>query len=194
MKIKTEVRGGDNVARRLKEIQEKLTKKRVLVGLPAGLGNYEDGTPIVVIGAVQEFGAKMNHPGGTSYGYKTEQDAINGKVKFLKKGQGYMELGVTGPHVIDVPERSFLRVPLRQKSKEISKDFRILSARVINDEITVNSMLEQIGFKAVRYCQDAIKAGINPPNAASTIRQKGSAKPLIDSGELVGSITHVIEG
>ncbi|MGA9617028.1 MAG: hypothetical protein WBR09_07650, partial [Serratia proteamaculans] len=82
MKFNTEVRGGEKLAKKLKQIQDRLTsKKRVLVGLPAGSGNYEDGAPIVVIGAVQEFGS------------------ADGRV----------------------PERSFLRVPLRQNQDNIKK-------------------------------------------------------------------------
>ncbi|ARD61146.1 hypothetical protein Y71_14910 [Kosakonia radicincitans DSM 16656] len=154
MKINAEVHGGNKIARKLKQIQDRLTaKRRVLVGLPAGSGNYEDGAPLVVIGAVQEFGS------------------ANGLI----------------------PERSFLRVPLRQNQDNIKKGFRALSGKVARGEITAFQMLDQIGARAAGYCQDAISAGIEPANAPSTIARKGSATPLIDTGTLRQAITHVVE-
>lgn len=58
MKLRTEVRGGNKIAQKLRQIQARvMAKRRVLVGIPAGAGVYEDGVPIAVIGAVQEFGS-----------------------------------------------------------------------------------------------------------------------------------------
>lgn len=41
-----------------------------------------------------------------------------------------------------------------------------------------------------------ILSNVPPPNATSTIRQKGSSKTLVDTGEMVGHVTHrqTIEG
>ncbi|MGP2977758.1 hypothetical protein ACTVLL_11495 [Serratia nevei] len=154
MKINAEVRGGEKLAKKLKQIQDRVTsKKRVLVGLPAGSGNYEEGAPIVVIGAVQEFGS------------------ADGRV----------------------PERSFLRVPLRQNQDNIKKGFAALSRKVVKGEISAFQMLDQMGARAVGYCQEAIETGISPANAPSTIKRKGSATPLIDKGILKNKITHVVE-
>lgn len=154
MKMNTEVRGGEKLAKKLKQIQDRLTrKKRVLVGLPAGSGNYEDGAPIVVIGAVQEFGS------------------ADGRI----------------------PERSFLRVPLRQNVDNIKKGFAALSGQVSRGDISAFQMLDQMGARAVGYCQEAIETGIAPANAPSTIKRKGSATPLIDKGILKNAITYVVE-
>ncbi|RTQ01294.1 hypothetical protein EKN38_13040 [Enterobacter sp. WCHEn045836] len=194
MKINTEVRGGEKLAKKLKEIQDRLTsKKRVLIGLPAGSGVYEDGTPIAVIGATHEFGGEINHPGGTSYGYATEEDARAGNVRFLPSGKGVMQLGVTGPHKIVIPERSFLRVPLRQNVDNIKKGFSSLAGMVSRGEISAFQMLDQMGARAAGYCKEAIETGIAPPNARSTVRRKGSATPLIHTGHLKNAITHVVE-
>ncbi len=54
----------------------------VAVGLPAGkVGNktHDDGTSIIGIGAAHEFGAEIDHPGGTGY------MATAGKATFSKK-------------------------------------------------------------------------------------------------------------
>jgi hypothetical protein len=194
MKINTKVTGGDNLAHALEQLKEKVARSQVLVGLPESTGNYGDGTPIVVIGAVQEFGGNVNHPGGTSYGYKTEDDAKEGNVRFLAKGSGFMELGKTKPHVIKIPERSFLRVPLRSAQKVFANIFKRLLPKVLSGELTEHAMLSQVGMKAVAISQEAIASGIPPPNAPSTIRQKGGkSTPLVDTGVLKSSITYVIK-
>ncbi|MCC8385312.1 hypothetical protein GPY51_21940 [Photorhabdus laumondii subsp. laumondii] len=193
MKLNAEVRGGNKLAQKLRQIHDRVTsKRRVLVGLPAGSGE-QDGTPLVVIGAVNEFGATIQHPGGTSYGYKDEKSARDGKVRFLKNGQGLLQMGVTGPHTINIPERSFLRVPIRQNQDNIKKAFRLLTGQVARGDITAFQMLDQIGAKVAGYCKEAISAGIEPANAKSTVKAKGSSTPLIDDGILRAAITHVVE-
>lgn len=154
MKLNAEVRGGSQLEKKLRQYVDRLTtKRRVLVGIPEGKGKYEDGAPIAVIAAVQEFGS------------------ADGRV----------------------PERSFLRVPLRQNQENISRAFRSLTGRVARGEITLIQMLDQIGARAAGYCIEAIEAGIEPANAESTIKAKGSATPLVNHGRLKGSITHVVE-
>ena len=88
-----------------------------------------------------------------------------------------------------IPERSFLRVPLRQKEPEIRQTFKMLMPQVVDRQITVMQMFDQIGARAAGFSQEAIAAGIAPANAPSTIAKKGSATPLIDSGNMRQSIT-----
>ncbi len=92
MKLQTSVSGGDRLGARLRQIREDFEKNRsVLVGVPAGTGSYEDGAPIAVIAAVQEFGSA---------------DGV-------------------------VPERSFLRVPLRQNVEDFRAIWRALIPKVV---------------------------------------------------------------
>ncbi|ROL60071.1 hypothetical protein D9V86_09880 [Bacteroidetes/Chlorobi group bacterium ChocPot_Mid] len=58
--------------------------------------------------AIHQFGGIINHPGGTEYGFMTKADASKGKILFLKKGSGYMVLGTTKPHKIEIPARPYL--------------------------------------------------------------------------------------
>lgn len=188
MKLNAEVRGGNKLAKKIQQRLERLTtKRRVLIGIPEGAGKYEDGTPLAVIGAVHEFGAEINHPGGTGY------MATGGKATFTSKDFMGPVSGFTAAHKITIPERSFLRVPLRQNQDNISKAFRALTGKVARGEITLIQMLDQIGARAAGYCIEAIENGIAPPNADSTIKAKGSSTPLVDQGRMKGSITHVVE-
>lgn len=193
MRITSRVRGGQGISRRFRELQERLSdKKRVYVGLPKGSPKTKDGQSIIEIGAIHEFGGTINHPGGTKYGYRTKKDAEDGKVRFLKDGQGYMVLGETKPHKITIPQRSFLREPLQAKKKEIANLFKRLLPKVARGEITMDQALNQVGSFAVRISQEAINSGIAPANAPSTLARKRSSKPLTDTGHLKNSITYEV--
>jgi len=58
MKPTVSVSGGDRIVQRVRELRDRLDRKNaVLVGVPKGSGNYEDGTKMAVIAAVQEYGS-----------------------------------------------------------------------------------------------------------------------------------------
>jgi hypothetical protein len=155
MKPTTEVKGGQRLEQRLRQMRERLAGSGgVYVGVPASAGQYEDGESLAVIGAVQEFGS------------------ADGRI----------------------PERSFLRVPLRANVET----YRAILARGLADVAEGNAslyqVLSQVGARAAGDSQQAIAQGIQPANAQSTIERKGSSKPLVDTGRLRQSITYVVEG
>jgi phage gpG-like protein len=92
-----------------------------------------------------------------------------------------------------IPERSFLRVPLRQNAEGFKKAFQAMIPKVVDGEMTMHQVMSQLGARAVAVSQEAISDGIEPANAESTIARKGSSKPLIDTGALRQSITFVVE-
>lgn len=195
--IKAEVRtaGKDSVTRALLKLSSRLAKgkTKVLVGVPSGSGKSEDGTTMVMIAAVNEFGARIKHPGGTSYGYKTKQDAENGKVSFLESGTGFMELGKTGPHEIVIPARPFLHPAITENSAAFRRLAELRMRDIILGKIEMDVLLKQMGELGVSFTKEKIDSIQSPPNAESTKRKKKSSKPLIDTGNLRASITYLIE-
>lgn len=154
MNVTTNVSGGDRMGQRILELQKRLQKNSaVYVGLPKGAGSYEDGTPIAVIGAVQEFGSADGH----------------------------------------IPERSFLRVPLRANVALFNKIMRELLPQVVDGQMTMRQLMESVGARGAAVSQEAISAGIAPANAPSTIARKGSSTPLVDTGFMRQQITYVVE-
>jgi hypothetical protein len=93
-----------------------------------------------------------------------------------------------------IPERSFLRVPLRANQAEFATVFRNQLPLVAQGELTLLQLMEQLGARAVSVSQGAISEGIQPANDPATVRQKGSSTPLVDTGRLRQSITYVVEG
>ena len=155
MKPTTQVSGGQRIGQKIKAMQDRLrSNSGVYVGIPSGAGQYEDGTPLAVIGAVHEFGSANGH----------------------------------------IPERSFLRVPLRSNQAIFGKIMGNGLRDVVDGTSSMRSLMDQIGARAAAVSQEAIAAGISPPNSPSTVKSKGSSTPLVDTGRLRQSITWAVEG
>jgi hypothetical protein len=114
--------------------------------------------------------------------------------------------------------RSFVRSTFEAKRQEYVQNLRLLVKKVYEGKMDIGRALGIIGVKMSFDMQRKIKAGIPPPNAASTLRRKlgikgkgdsaveklavteakalynkaGTAKPLIDTGQLVNSITYEV--
>lgn len=173
-----------------KALRELMTDKFVTVGIHEDAGNVEsDDLTMAGLGAVHEFGADINHPGGTSYGYASKAASDRNEVRFLKSGQGYMELGVTSPHVIKIPARPWLNPGVASGNDE----YLNIIATTMADGGTPEQALNKVGVVAVGKVQKYMTDLRSPPNAASTIEKKGSSNPLIDSGAMRQSVTYKID-
>lgn len=92
----------------------------------------------------------------------------------------------------NIPPRSFLRMPLETKAKELVS---VLDSKLVSDNISQGNLevaLELLGIKAEAIVQEAFESGGFgkwAANSPDTIAQKGSASPLIDTGELRKSIS-----
>lgn len=162
----------------------------VTIGIHEDTGQHEsDGITNASLGATLHFGAEIDHPGGTDYGYASEADAEKGAVRFLKSGQGYAVLGTTGPHKINIPARPWLDVGVAEGSKEYLK----LIADGIESGESVKTILNQVGLVGVGFAQEFMTKLKTPANAPATISRKGSSNPLIDSGAMKQSVNYKVE-
>lgn len=99
-----------------------------------------------------------------------------------------------GTHTI--PERSFMRSTFDEDKAQLG-EIKDREARAIMDgKKTVEESLALIGLYHAGRIQAKIHSHPPPANAPETIARKGSSGTLIDSGQLVQSITHteVIKG
>lgn len=163
----------------------------VNVGIIAndGAQKVDNDLTLAELASVQEFGMIINHPGGTSFGFKTKAAMERGEVRFLKKGKGVLELGITGPHEIVIPSRPFIRQTFDENEANLSRLVERMEDEILAGRITRKKALTQIGQTHQNQIQKAMNTpGKFEPNAPSTIRKKGSAQPLKDKGRLVQSI------
>lgn len=101
-----------------------------------------------------------------------------------------IDLGRDGSIVI--PERSYLRSTFdNEKSNIINKCDKLLE-KVISLELSVDVFFQVIGEYMVGLVQTTLTDLRDPPLSQSTIDQKGSSNPLIDTGRLRDSITYKV--
>lgn len=98
------------------------------------------------------------------------------------------EFGTRDGHV---PERSFIRSAFDKNREAYVELMGRLAAKVYSNEMTVEEMLRVLGLKMEADIRKGVTLGegIPPPNAPSTIAAKGSSRPLIDTGRMLGSVT-----
>jgi len=163
------------------------TRPSVKIGVMSGKP-LEDDPNITLAGlaAVHEFGAKINHPGGTPY------MVTSGGAVFLKKGDA-RAIGHTKPHLIVIPQRSFLRKTVIDHRDKYQKRATKILGQIAAGRQEVYTGLSLMGLLIEGDTKRTISKGVSPPNAPSTIRRKKSSKPLIDTGRLRQSITHEVD-
>lgn len=99
------------------------------------------------------------------------------------------EFGSPGGHP---PERSFLRSTADHKRKAWMDLMTRALQKVLDGKISVDTALGLVGQRASADVRRAITSGegIPPPLSQVTIDRKGSSRPLVDSSQLVNSITY----
>ena len=156
----------------------------------------------VGLAVVHEFGAEIAHPGGTPFvvawqGGGRSGAMVGGAVTFVRKGDPNA-VGVTRPHKISIPERSFIRAPFMAGIKTYERMLKKGTRKVYVGKMSKQQLLGILGEKIKGDMQKAIARGIPPPIKAATIRArrkrfgKASTKPLIATGQLRQSITWVV--
>lgn len=121
---------------------------------------------------------------------------IQGKEADAREEGGELTVGeVASQHEfgLGVPERSWLRGWFDENIDRIHEDLRKVTQKILKLELTKEQALQLLGVKYVAEIQKRIVAGIEPPNAPSTIKAKGSSTPLIDTGQLKSAITFVLK-
>lgn len=89
----------------------------------------------------------------------------------------------------NIPQRSFIRSTIFEEKGNIPKVF----AQAYRETWSFDLALDRCGEYLAERVKDKIRNGNFTPNAPSTIKQKGSNHPLIDSGTLLNSIEYKSE-
>ena len=185
----TEVKADINY-KGLKKLIKEITKEyKIRVGLLSGKGGDDevsDDLDLAGLGAIMEYGATI---------------PVTDKMRKYLASQGlYLKESTKEIHI---PARSFLQMPLEQKASEILKntraDYSIQDINYFLDEgkLTLINFAVVLGAECVNAIQDAFDTGGFgqwKENHPFTVAQKGSSKPLIDTGNLRNKITAEITG
>ena len=89
------------------------------------------------------------------------------------------------------PPRPFMRQSFENHEPELHAICEAANKSITNGG-TAEAALQKIGVACKGLVQEEIKNGEFEPNAPSTIKRKGSDRPLIDSGLMRQSVNFVI--
>lgn len=97
----------------------------------------------------------------------------------------------------NIPERSYIRRTFRQKEGELREMIGKVAKAIVLGKISAHRGLDILGAWTSSEIKKTITTGphIPPPLKRATALRKGSDRPLVDTGRLVGAITwKVIRG
>ena len=87
-----------------------------------------------------------------------------------------------------IPERPWLRTSIRENSDKRRKLNKATLVKIVKGTLTIDQALGQLGLIASADAQKKVRTGPFAPLAQSTIKAKGSSKPLIDTGNFIQNI------
>lgn len=182
--------GGEDIKRKLLEIAKRLGKGDLLkVGFLEG-ATYPDGTPVAQIAAVQEFGGEIDVPARTQdLNFKQKKNGDVGN-RFVKKGKGDFVQIVTIPaHKIVIPPRPFFRKMIWAQSKGWGA---LVSASLKDKNYDLDAAMAATGEIIKGQLQNSIRQLTDPALKKSTVRAKGSEKPLIETGHMLNTVDYEV--
>nr|DAE92079.1 MAG TPA: virion morphogenesis protein [Myoviridae sp. ct5xZ3] len=91
-----------------------------------------------------------------------------------------------------VPSRPFLRNSVDNNASKINSFLKSTKRDLVAVK-PAEQVLKEIGIFQKDLIQQEIGHGSFEPNAETTIKKKGSSKPLIDSGRMRQSVNYVIQ-
>lgn len=92
------------------------------------------------------------------------------------------------------PQRSMLRATVEIYDHKYQDALRKIGIGITHGRIDLKSGLDLLGVMIKGDVQKRIAAGIMPPNAASTVKRKGSSTPLIHTGQMRNALDHEVRG
>lgn len=99
----------------------------------------------------------------------------------------YNELGSS-----DIPARPFMKQSFENHEDELKNGCDLVN-RTLAAGGTAEQALDKLGVIVKGLVQEEIVDGDFTPNAEATVKKKGSAQPLIDTGHMRQSVNYVIK-
>ncbi len=116
-----------------------------------------------------------------------------------RSGEGVSNIELAAIHEFGapgagIPERSFIRSSFEAHRPEYIALLAKLLPKVIENKMQLNQALGLVGARMAADMKNGITtgAGIPPPLEDATVAAKGSSRPLVDTGQLVNSITWAV--
>lgn len=119
---------------------------------------------------------------GFQHGKATEEDGTD-----VCDVAAWNELGT-----VNMPSRPFLRKSVDENEGKINSFLQSKKDDLVSG-VSAEQVLKEIGIFQKDLIQEKITNGSFAPNAESTVKKKGSSKPLIDTGRMRQSVNYEIK-
>lgn len=119
---------------------------------------------------------------GFQHGKATEEDGTD-----VCDVAAWNELGT-----VNMPSRPFLRKSVDENEGKINSFLQSKKDDLVSG-VSAEQVLKEIGLFQKDLIQEKITNGSFAPNAESTVKKKGSSKPLIDTGRMRQSVNYEIK-
>jgi hypothetical protein len=95
----------------------------------------------------------------------------------------------------NIPERSFIRSTFDKKEKELTRVVAGLSNKVMEMKMSFEKAYDILGTWGAGQVKASVQSGphLPPPLKPATIARKKSTRPLIDTGRMIGAVTHEVK-
>lgn len=92
-----------------------------------------------------------------------------------------------------IPARPFMRPTVAEKKRPWLDQLAQGSKAVLRGEAQPAQVLEAVALRAAGDVAKKIKTVNTPPLSPKTVKRKGFDKPLVDTGQMIQSVTGVVE-
>lgn len=157
---------------------------------------YPNGQKIAYIATILEYGAviQVQEHQQTIYRKIDERtgEFKNGGKFTTKAKSNFATEHTVAAHTIVIPPRPFMRKAGEDFKKSLPELQKKLGKKFLNDKLSADAMLEQIGLHLEGLIVNSMNNGGWIKNANSTIAQKGFDKPLKHWGTMMQTVTYKI--
>ncbi len=161
--------GGDKLMEHLQSIAKGLSSGDDLkVGFLEG-SKYPDGTPVALVAATNEFGGTVKIPAHTrDLNFYVRRDGVS---RFAKPPKANFAQSVMIPeHIVTIPSRPYFRKTISEHGPEWGGELgKLMKA----NDFDASKSLALMGERIKGQIQSSIIAFSEPPNAKSTVDQRG---------------------
>jgi hypothetical protein len=95
---------------------------------------------------------------------------------------------------VDIPQRSFIRSNDHNNFQKYKNMIEEIKDKIIFSGMKPKHGLGYLGEEIRKDIQAGVRNGLEPELKESTIKAKGSSKPLVDTKQLINAITYVVKG
>lgn len=91
-----------------------------------------------------------------------------------------------------IPERPFMRTAISNNIDKYKAALRAGAKSMVNGTSTAEKVLGNLGVMAQRHMQKSISTWTTPALSPTTVKLKGSNKPLVQTGSMFSAVTYEV--